>query len=310
MDIDRVNPQLREAARRAPRINVGSGAFRKLARFATHHVVRPAHVPGVQISSIRDGNLRLRLYTPRNPSGAALLWVHGGGMVIGAPRQDDLLCGETAAQLGITIASVDYRLAPEHPYPIPQQDCLAGWDWLLDNASRLNIEPARMAVGGGSAGGGIAASVVNRLHDDAGGVQPIAQWLLYPMLDDRTAANHDLDSLDHYVWNNTSNRIGWSALLRGTATPGDDNVPADAAPARRTDMSGLPPTWIGVGDIDLFHDEDADYAHRLHQAGVPVQLDIVPGGTHGLESLARNAPIVQDLLARARTWLNEATTRG
>ncbi len=261
---------------------------------------------GVAVRNVRSGPARLRLYAPTRPNGSALLWIHGGGMVIGAPRQDDRFCAETARELGITIASADYRLAPEYPYPIPHQDCMAVWGWLHDNAAGLRIRPDRIAIGGGSAGAGLAASLVHTLRDQDG-PRPVAQWLLYPMLDDRTAADTSLDDLDHFVWNNTANRVGWSALLRGTAVPGAADVPAEAAPARREDLTGLPPTWIGVGDIDLFHDEDAAYARRLRDAGVRVRLDVLRGAPHGFENLAPRTALVRDFIRSARDWLAAAT---
>ncbi|WP_344779117.1 alpha/beta hydrolase [Microbacterium marinilacus] len=305
MDLERVHPQLRRMARRAPRMNVESGIARGLARFATRRLMRPARVPGVTVRDVVDGDARLRLYTPQEPSGSGLVWIHGGGMVIGAPRQDDRFCAETAAELGVVIASADYRMAPEHPFPAPQHDCLAVWTWLQRHAEELGVDPARVAVGGGSAGGGLAASIVAALHD-AGGPRPAAQWLLYPMLDDRTAARRDLDAIDNFVWNNEANRFGWGALLLGTARPGDDAVPPAASPARRQDLAGLPPTWIGVGDIDLFHDEDVDHARRLEAAGVPVALAVLAGAPHGFETLGADTEVVREFVTRAREWLREA----
>ncbi|GAB3597136.1 alpha/beta hydrolase [Microbacterium tumbae] len=306
MDIEQVHPQLQGMARNAPKLDVGSRFMRAVARLGSRYLLPRAHVPGVVVRDVREGDARLRLYTPEGATGAALLWIHGGGMVIGAPRQDDRFCAETAARLGITIASADYRLAPEHPYPTPVEDCRAVWEWLLRNVAALGIDPDRIAVGGGSAGAGLAAALVHALHDN-GETQPIAQWLLYPMIDDRTAADSALDGIDHYVWNNVSNRIGWTAYLRGIAEPGSDAVPAEAAPARREDLTGLPPTWVGVGDIDLFHREDTVYARRLRDAGVPVQLDVLAGAPHGFESLAPEAPVVREFVDTAREWLADAT---
>lgn len=305
MDIERVHPELQEMARKAPAIDVGSRVMRTVARVGSRHLLPRAKLPDVVVRNVTEGPARLRLYSPTAATGAALVWVHGGGMVIGAPRQDDRFCARTASRLGITIASVDYRLAPEHPYPAPVEDCRAVWEWLHRKAADLGVDPDRIAIGGGSAGAGLAASLVNALHD-RGGNQPAAQWLLYPMLDDRTAADRTLDGIGHYVWTNVSNRVGWTAYLRGTALPGSNAVPPGAAPARRTDLTGLPSAWIGVGDIDLFHDEDVDYARRLHAAGVPVQLDVLPGGPHGFESLAPDAPVVGAFVRNAQDWLADA----
>ncbi|TQL02289.1 alpha/beta hydrolase [Cellulomonas sp. SLBN-39] len=231
---------------------------------------------------------------------AAVLWVHGGGMVVGSAAQDHARCVALARDLDLVVVSAEYRLAPGHPYPAPLDDVHAAWTWVLEHADEIGVDPARVAVGGQSAGGGLAAGLVLRVHDE-GGPQPAAQWLFCPMLDDRTAADRSHDAVRHYVWNNASNRAGWSAYL-GDA-PGGDDVPAYAAPARRTDLSGLPPAWVGVGDVDLFHAEDADYARRLSDAGVPCVLDVVPGGPHALESLAADAPVSREYRTRAEDWL-------
>ena len=236
-----------------------------------------------------------------------MLWIHGGGYLIGAARQDDWLCGPTARELGILVASVEYRKAPEHPFPAALDDCHAGWTWLHDNAAALGVDPARVAVGGESAGGGLAAALAQRLRD-ADGPRPVAQWLFCPMLDDRTAARRDLDAVRHRIWNNRLNRFGWRSYV--DAEPGSDAVPAYAVPARRGDLGGLPPAWIGVGDIDLFHDEDLEYAQRLRAAGVAATFHLVPGGPHGFEGIARNTAISREYVAAARQWLRHALLDG
>ncbi len=231
---------------------------------------------------MRDGDVRLRIYTPERADGSGLLWIHGGGLVIGSPKMDDRLCGETAQQLGTTIVSVDYRLAPKHPYPAAIDDCHAAWRWLLAHADELGIDSGRVAIGGQSAGGGLAACLVQRLHDE--GAHVAAQWLFCPMLDDRTAADRTHDATEHFVWNNRSNLFGWSSYLGGA--PGAASVPPYAAGARRDDLSGLPPTWIYTSDIELFHDEDVAYARRLEAAGVDVTLEVVHAAPHGFEAWA------------------------
>jgi acetyl esterase/lipase len=157
------------------------------------------------------------------------------------------------------VVSADYRLAPEHPYPAPLDDCLAAWTWLQDNSPARGVDPTRVAIGGQSAGGGLAASLVQRVHDDPGAAQPVAQWLFCPMLDDRTAAERKLDATKHILWNNTSNRMGWRSYLG--VEPGAASTPEYAVPSRRADLAGLPPTWIGTGDIELFYDENRAYAY-------------------------------------------------
>jgi acetyl esterase/lipase len=232
-----------------------------------------------------------------------MLYIHGGGMMIGFPGMDDALLASTASELDIVIVSPDYRLAPEHPYPAPIDDCHEAWLWLLDNASRRGIDTKRLAIGGESAGGGLAAGLVLRIHDE-GGLRPIAQWLFCPMLDDRTAMDRSLDEVNHFVWDNKSNLTGWSSYLGSKF--GSAEVPAYAAPGRRIDFNGLPKAWIGVGDVELFFDEDKKYADRLTASGVACDLDVVAGGPHAFEGLAANAQVSKDYVARAKSWLKSA----
>jgi acetyl esterase/lipase len=248
--------------------------------------------PGVEIGEHDARGARVRTYRPTHGmSGAALVWMHGGGFIVGSARGDDLRCSTLARELGVFVASVDYRLAPENPFPAAIDDCHAAWQWLQDSAVSLGIEPDRVAVGGVSAGGGLAACLAQRALD-AGGVQPRAQVLVYPMLDDRTAARLEHDATRHGVWSNRSNRAGWASYLG--RDPGPPELPPYAAAARRGDLSGLPPAWIGVGDLDLFLEEDRAYARRLSQAGVPTELYEVPGAPHGFLSLAPDAPVAHD----------------
>ncbi len=196
--------------------------------------------------------------------------------------------------------SVDYRLAPEHPFPAPLEDCLDAWTWLQDQAEVRGIDPARVAVGGQSAGGGLAASLVQRIHDE-GGQQPAAQWLFCPMLDDRTAARTELDGAKHLLWNNKANRAGWGAYLG--VQPGSASVPDGAVPSRRGDLSGLPAAWIGTGDIELFYDENRAYAEALTAAGVECELDTVAGAPHAFETVAGGANVSRAYLSRSYEWL-------
>jgi acetyl esterase/lipase len=264
-------------------------------------VMLAARLEGVSIEHPPDAAPSVRVYRPavlRSP--AALFWIHGGGLIIGRAVQDDRLCGLTARELGIVVVSVEYRKAPDHPFPAALDDCLAGWRWLQREAPRLGADPACVALGGESAGGGLAASLAQRLHD-TGETPPVAQWLFCPMLDDRTAARKVLDAEDHFVWNNWLNRFGWRSYL--SVEPGATSVPAYAVPARREDLRGLPPAWIGVGDIDLFYGEDRGYADRLREAGVDVTLDVVAGAPHGIVAWAPDASITRDHLRRALSWL-------
>jgi acetyl esterase/lipase len=234
-------------------------------------------------ASAPDGHqLRIRLYAPlgdRN-SGGAMLWIHGGGFIIGSPEQDQNQLIALCLDLGITIAAVAYRYAPSHPHPVPVEDCYAGLAWLHHHSAELGVDPSRIAIGGNSAGGGLAAGLVLLAHDR--GKYPVAfQLLVYPMLDDRTALRRDIDDARLRLWHTRSNRYAWRAYLG--QPPGGADVSPYAAPARRHDLSGLPPAWIGVGTCDLFYEEDLAYAARLKDAGVPCELHVVEGAYHGFD---------------------------
>jgi acetyl esterase/lipase len=301
LEPDRVAPELRGRVRAANLAGAVDHAWSRHLLRAALRVTPASAVSGVAIDVQPGGGLGIRTYRPRAiRSPAALLWIHGGGMVIGRATQNDRLCGDIARTLGIRVVSVEYRKAPEHPFPAPLDDCHAGWAWLQAGGSRLGIDPGRVVIGGESAGGGLAASLVQRLHDE-GGAQPIGQLLFCPMLDDRTAARHELDAIDHPVWNNRRNRFGWRSYLG--AEPGSASVPPGAVPARRDDLAGLPPAWIGVGDLELFREEGVAYATRLREAGVTVELDVVPGAVHGFEVWAPDTTLAREHLGRACAWL-------
>jgi acetyl esterase/lipase len=490
MELSRIAPELRKPVRRLPVMPVESAWFRRLSRIALP-LMRPVTFPGVVIEQAIPGVPGIRVHRPEQVrSRAVLLWIHGGGLVMGAAKQDDRICGGTAAELGIVVVAADYRLAPEFPFPTPLDDCHMAWTWLLRNAAMLGVDPGRVIVGGQSAGAGLAAALAQRLYDEDG-VQPIAQWLFCPMLDDRTAARQELDEIGHRVWNNRHNRYGWAAYLgsgpdvkslghpnpastmpagqdpsrpdpaliepsgedpnrtdpshedpsadlnrtdpswattsappnRTGPTPANpstqpnptdhtrtepggedpghpdpiptnpatgqpdpippnpadqpDPIPPDpaarhpsgaeptqtdldarhssrreptqadldakhssrtgfepsggrrkergrekadkkaggeeagleeppryAVPSRRDDLAGLPPAWIGVGDVDLFHDEDLAYAERLRAAGVPATFHAVPGAPHGFEAWAPNTGISRDYVHAGRQWLS------
>ncbi|WP_405729031.1 alpha/beta hydrolase [Streptomyces sp. NBC_00028] len=300
MKLRKVDPQLRRRVALIPPLPLKGGLGRRTARALILWRGPGKPVEGVIRKVLGDQGLHV--YTPEDGgSGAALVWLHGGGLIVGDAVQDNAFCARTARELSIVVVSVNYHLAPEHPFPAALDDALAAWQWLQRSAKSLGVDPGRIAVGGASAGGGLAACLAQRLHDSRG-IRPAAQWLFCPMLDDRTAARRDLDQLRHRVWNNALNRTGWRAYLGGE--PGGPQTPAYAVAARRTDLRDLPPAWIGVGDIDLFADEDLDYARRLQDAGVPCTLDLVPGAPHGFETWAAHTPAARDYLGRARAWLN------
>lgn len=267
-------------------------------RLATSRM-QPAPIEGVAVVAVEHGAARYRLYTPRGWAGStgALLWMHGGGYVSGSPIANEAACAETARRLEVPVVSASYRLAPKHPYPAGLDDCLAVWDDVQRRADALGIDPRRVAVGGQSSGAGLAAALAQRLLD-RGGVQPAAQWLLYAMLDDRTAADRSLDDLDHLVWNNRSNRFGWRSYLSR-----HDPAVGYAVPARRDALTGLPPTWIGVGTIDLFHGENAAYHRRLVADGVDSTLVEVAGAPHGFDAIAPDTQVSADFLDAGLSWL-------
>lgn len=297
-----LDPQLQRAFRFTPALPVGSALGRKVIQGVLALRTARSSVDGVTltVADLPNGQTA-RVLTPLGGgNGAALLNIHGGGLIVGTPAQDDDHMAEIARGLRIVVVSVGYRLAPRHPFPAALDDCFAGWEWLIRSAPGLGVDPARIAVGGQSAGGGLTATLAQRLHD-RGGIQPVAQWLFCPMLDDRTAARHDLDAAKNPVWGNKANRAGWKAYLG--QEPGATHVPDHAVAARRTDLSGLPPAWIGVGDLDLFLDECLSYATALDAAGVETTLDVVARAPHAFETAAPDAPLVIDYKARAHSWL-------
>ncbi|WP_174183747.1 alpha/beta hydrolase [Nocardia barduliensis] len=233
------------------------------------------------------GDVPVRVHRPEpGPSPRpGLLWVHGGGYVMGAARQNDTLCRHLATELGAVVAAVDYRLAPENPYPAALNDCYAALQWLGDQP---DVDADRIVVAGSSAGGGLTAALAFAARD-RGGVQPVLQVLSYPMLDDRSIGD-DLRNSDFRLWSVTCNRFGWKAYL-------GDADPTVAVPARREDLTGLAPAWIGVGTLDLFHTEDLAYAERLREAGVPCEVLEVPGAFHGFDEILPKAGVSRDYLA-------------
>jgi len=248
------------------------------------------------------------LYRPVQADGPlpVFLHIHGGGYLFGAASRSGAGSVRTADELKCVVASVDYRLAPETRAPGAAEDCYAVLAWLHDNADRLGIDPARIAVGGESAGGGLAAATA-LLARDRGAYPLCFQMLIYPMIDDRTCAREAGNPhVGHFVWKPEYNAFGWSCYLG--VKPGSDGVSPYAAPSRATDLSGLPPAYIALGALDLFLEEDLDYARRLMAAGVPVELQVYPGAYHGFE-MVFGADIAIRAEADRRRALAEAFAR-
>jgi acetyl esterase/lipase len=216
--------------------------------------------------------------------------MHGGGYVMGRPEQDDGSCAQYVHELGIKVVSVDYRCAPKHPFPAALDDCHSALKWVFTHSQELNIDPGRIAIGGNSAGGGLAAALAQLAHDQKE-ITPVFQLLVYPMLDDRTVLRTDVDDRNNVTWTHKSNRFGWESYLGQEC--GAEKAPAYSVPARRADLSGLPPAWIGVGDLDIFHDEVVAYAQRLRECGVACEWEVIPGAFHGFDVFDPKVPIVQ-----------------
>ncbi len=226
-----------------------------------------------------------------------IYWIHGGGLVLGSNVGDDARFDEWCQALNCVAVSVDYRLAPESRYPDPLEDCYEGLRWVHQNAAALNIDPTRIGIGGASAGAGLAAGLA-LLARDRRELRVAFQALVYPMIDDRqvTPSSQWLDP----VWPPAANRFGWDCYLgelRG------DAVPAYAAAARAQNLAGLPPTFINVGALDGFADEDIEYANRLRHAGVPVELHVYPGAPHGFDSLTPNTAKARQSRRDIMQWL-------
>ena len=246
--------------------------------------------PGVTVTEYRVGEnaTEVLVMTPTERSGLrpAVLFLHGGGMCAGSAQLEVEPAARVARAAGAVVVSPNYRLAPEDPFPAALDDCWATLQWMVKQAHSLGVDPGRIAVCGTSAGGGLAAAVAQRALDD--GVALRAQALVSPMLDDRTALRDDLVGRGELTWSPRSNRWAWTAYLG--REPRHADAPDYAAPARRADFTGLPPAWIGVGDLETFHDECLAYAEKLRLAAVPCELVSVPGMYHTAEGVARKAP--------------------
>jgi acetyl esterase/lipase len=255
---------------------------------------------------VDDPRVVVRVHRPKGVDGIlpCIYSIHGGGYLFGTYAMDDLKFDAWCPGLPCVGVTVDYRLAPETPYPGPLEDCYAGLAWTFEHADELGIAPDRIGVTGSSAGGGLAAALA-LLARDRGELDVAFQLLECPMLDDRqTTSSSRRDGLP--VWSREANEVGWKAYL-GERYGGD--VPAYAAPARATDLSNLPPAMVIVGTADGFRDEDVDYALRLNQAGVPTELHVLAGAPHGIRSFARTA-ITRRWLGLVDDWLARTLVGG
>ena len=235
-------------------------------------------------AAANDGvSVPLRWYKPQNSSTrAALLWTHGGGKLGSSLDLYEPVCKYYAARADVAILSVGFRLPPEHPFPVPVEDAYVSLLWLAEHADKLGVDPGRIGVAGDSGGGGIAAAIA-LMARDRGGPSLAKQFLLCPMLDDRNT-EPDPTLVPFATWSYDHNFTGWQSFI-GDAI-GSDAVSSYAAPARETDFSNLPPSFIDIGELDIFRDETVLYATQLMKAGNSVELHVYPGVPHGFEGMA------------------------
>ncbi len=312
---DRLDPQLRSALEAMPFPAISAKTlssvrdaptFRSDPSTLSAEVTRESvYVPGV------DGapDIHLRIHrpvgVPKSEALPCMYWMHGGGMVLGRAEQEDFRFDKWCARFNIAAVSVDYRLAPESPYPAAIDDCYNALVWVHKNAASIGIDAARLGIGGASAGAGLAAAL-SLMARDRGlpGPNIQSQLLIYPMIDDRQQTVSSGWNVP--VWSPESNRFGWDSYLGNLDR---DEVPAYAAAARATDLSGLPPALIVVGALDGFVDEDVDYALRLNRAGVEIELKVYAGAPHGFEGLYSGAGVSRRALTDINAWIDRKYAR-
>jgi len=238
----------------------------------------------------------VRIYRPAGAQGTlpGILYIHGGGMVLGNLDGEHLTALMLTEAVGAVIVSVDYRKAPEAPFPAGPEDCYAGLTWMAAHTDELGVDPARVAVYGGSAGGGLALAVA-LMSRDRGGPGIAHLMAIYPMVDDTNTTPSSHEITDVGLWDRAGNLEAWQWYL-GDAH-GTDDVSHYAAPARADDLSGLPPTFVDVGELDLFRDEDIALVTRLAQAGVPTEFHLYPGAYHASEVFAPEAALSKRIWA-------------
>ena len=307
MQSERVDPELRALLKKMPATTTFNKQW-KINIFTFLMSIPGLTLKGVKSTKIKGGVGTL--YFPghkekdsiNSTGGAALIWIHGGGRIMGSASgaTESIVCSKLVKRIGVRVLSVSYRLAPKHPFPAALDDLHSAYEWLARYLKEEHKSgDVRIAVAGESEGGGLAAELCQRLLDESknGGTlpNPVAQLLVYPMLDDRTCVNErKANGPPHFVWNSTSNQYGWSSYLGPDYKPGDLKLPEYAAAARRVDLSSLPPTWIVAGGLDLFRDECKAYADRLEDAGVETKYVELCGAFHGFFVMGKDEePVVK-----------------
>ncbi|MFC8391434.1 alpha/beta hydrolase fold domain-containing protein [Streptomyces sp. NPDC057238] len=294
---ERMDPELAEALKAVPMTHTGvfdlsdlegtRAGVRAMAESIAATIPDEPSVTAheIQVPRAEGPDVPILLLRPRNAPGPlpVILWFHGGGQVLGFAAQDAPWLKPLCAALGCAIVSVDYRLAPETPAPGAAEDGYTAYRWISDNAADLGLDPARIGLAGQSGGGGIAAATALLIRD-IGAATPLFQLLMYPMLDDRNTTDSSHEITDIGIWDRATNVLAWKSILGDRV--GTDGVTSYCAASRATDLTGLPPTFIGVGELDLFRDENLDYAARLRAQGVPVELHLYPGAYHAFDLFA------------------------
>jgi acetyl esterase/lipase len=325
---ERVLPELRDILNNAPRFDLS----KDLDKMRSFQPPKLEGSPDVNITIHHfqgsECELRVKIYEPKNrnaPTLPVVYWMHGGGYVLGSPDGDDGFCEYMVNEVHCVVVSIDYRLAPEHPYPAAIEDCYAGLKWTAEHADELQIDLARLAIAGASAGGGLTAALA-LMARDRGGPQIAFQMPLYPMLDDRneTQSSYEINEENMpLAWNRESNIIAWNMYLGTHGTSRfydtcDDQVAQDspdvrlqevspyAAPSRATDLSKLPPAYTFIGQLDPFRDETIDYVARLAQAGVPVEFHLYPGCFHGFDAIFNDVEISKQARSECMNALKKA----
>ena len=295
---NRIDPELRETLELFPPLDLdnleatrqGMAEMSKMNEIPVDEsvVISDKMVPG----PADNPSVGVRIYEPKNKIETlpGLLWIHGGGYVLGTAKDNDYLCQRFVKEANCVVVSVDYRLAPEHPYPAGLEDCYAALQWFSDQASELGVDPSRIGVAGQSAGGGLTAALA-LLARDRKGPELCFQMPLYPMIHDRNDTPSNREITGNMVWNYDLNEKGWTMYLDGKN--GTDDVSPYAAPSRATDLSNLPYTYTCIGQLDPFRDETLDYVTRLCRAGVDVEFHLYPGCYHGFEGTVPTANISQ-----------------
>ena len=301
------DPAVREAIEASP--SLGTVTADNLAKIRSNRLLLNDSVPlsdqvtrtdVVVAGPTGEGDVRLRVHRRAGLEGPlpCIYWIHGGGYVLGAPEQDDLRFDRWCQRFDVVGVAVQYRLAPEHPFPGGIEDCYAGLKWVKQHGAEIGVDTSRVGIGGPSGGGGLAAALGLMVRDRAEfGID--YQLLIYPMIDDTrssVSANWDVP-----VWDVGSNEFGWRSYLG--ELHGTDDVPAHAAPSRETDLSGLPPTYIMAGSLDAFADENIDYAQRLNHAGVAVEFHMYPGAPHGFDGFAPGTAVARQARNDINAWL-------